>query len=1093
MRAIAMLCCLTVAAGPLMAQTVQIGAESVLPVHQSSLWSRYVNFRPADGEVVDLNPPRLSWFYNANAPDDFGDAMHMFTLQVADNPQFDDPAIEVITPFNFYNTIPALDADATWYWRVGYDVGTEGERWSETRSFQIAPGATVWDRSALAEPGLEEMGHPRVLLRPDVIAELRALAETDEASAGALEYMRRQADSTLEQPWWADFPETDRAEEPTRAFYLIAQDLATVAFVWKVTGDDRYAGVIERAVTWASYPPGGRASPEGLGGDGSEDATQGNEFLALLFDWLYEDMNDEQRAVMIDSLEWRVDHIMNSFAWRGQRSSGPMLRMTFRTDAEAATFEAEDLPLTGGARVIEDAQASGGRIVVLGSEDATITLEAALDAGPYVLNVEGHGPAGDQDAFVVTVGDQTPQRSYIQGRGEAQITFTVREAGTHTIRVTPSEVGVQIDALRLNVQGDQRLRLTRSPQWREFEWQIRAPAQGTRLAVEAFNYYAAGEVWWDELFVGRTPDGPNLLANADFGQADGEAPASWRYVNFGTNSTPGYDAEAGQVGVICPDSGDRGAWMQNIPIDDPGTYYVRGRYRTSESMMTAAVRGSSLSGMVSSHPFEGSMDTAVCGLVLYEHSAIGREWFELMLNYLIGVTCGYGPEGAWNEGAGYGSSKNKWLTNASLYFDTTLSEADLGKNPFYSNLGSWLRRIIPVGMDHHAWGNQRNASRGNHLATFRKLAHLTGDGRFVYNWQSYGGESFNTFRPWIEFVLPAYYDEPEPVAEQTTSEVFQIAGWAMAASGPPSDPATYAEGTGVILQCRPRGGYGHSFNSDGSVQLHAYGEMLNHGGGTSANLDAYPFHTMSHNVVMIDGLGQAQPPSGMRHPTYGHIAGHSEGELADGGRYVYFAADPTNCYPDEPGNFRRWSFPLAEPYTERALPYLDSYVRHVLYVRDSYFVIFDDLRCSQPATFTWLWHILQDNPLNFDAESFTIDYMAGEVPVRLQHISRPDALELDNRQGLEGRVNPFTGEDWRDQLRGDIIEAHNLWISNTEPSDNWTFLAVIYPQAPGGEIPQIERIDDHTVRVGDDVIAFTEGGAPPAEATVTVDLTAFRR
>ena len=110
--------------------------------------------------------------------------------------------------------------------------------------------------------------------------------------------MRRQADQIMQKHWWRDFPATDRAAEPEQEFYTIARDLATVCFVWRMTSDDRYAGVKSRAVTWASYPPGGRASPEGLGGDGSEDATQGNEFLALLFDWLHPDLTPNERQII---------------------------------------------------------------------------------------------------------------------------------------------------------------------------------------------------------------------------------------------------------------------------------------------------------------------------------------------------------------------------------------------------------------------------------------------------------------------------------------------------------------------------------------------------------------------------------------------------------------------------------------------------------------------------------------------------------------------------------------------------------------------------------------------------------------------------
>ena len=259
--------------------------------------------------------------------------------------------------------------------------------------------------------------------------------------------------------------------------------------------------------------------------------------------------------------------------------------------------------------------------------------------------------------------------------------------------------------------------------------------------------------------------------------------------------------------------------------------------------------------MISSHGYEAAMGTAVCGLALYEHSEVGREWFDLILNYLIGVTCGHGFDEAWNEGPGYGTSKCKWLMNATMYFDTTLPQAGLGRNPFYKRIGEFFRRVIPVGMTHNAWGNQANASRNNHLAHFRKFAYLTGDGRFLLNWRQYGGKEFSAFRPWIEYVLPTYYDEPRPEPENETVGLFPVAGWGMAATGPPSLRSTFENGLGVIFQCRPRGGYGHSFNSDASFQLHAYGQMLNHGGGSSANLDAYAYHTMSHNTILVDGVG----------------------------------------------------------------------------------------------------------------------------------------------------------------------------------------------------------------------------------------------
>ncbi len=310
------------------ADPVRIGANARVPDNARSHYSRYVNWRPADGETVSLNPPRMSWPYRADWPESWEGALHTFRLQISASPDCSDPTVDVACSFNFYNTIPALAAGRKWYWRVGYDVGTADEKWGDVRSFTVPLYAVIWDRSALAEPKLAERGHPRILFNNDNLDEIRALARTDAGSRASLEYMRAQADEIMQKPWWDSFPATDREPEPEQDFYRIAQDLATVCFVWRMTEDEKYAGVKERAATWATYPPGGRSSPEGRGeavgfvwgegGDGSEDATQGSEYLALLFDWLYQDLTDAERQTMIHSLEWRTDHIMNHFSWRSR-------------------------------------------------------------------------------------------------------------------------------------------------------------------------------------------------------------------------------------------------------------------------------------------------------------------------------------------------------------------------------------------------------------------------------------------------------------------------------------------------------------------------------------------------------------------------------------------------------------------------------------------------------------------------------------------------------------------------------------------------------------------------------------------------------
>ena len=807
------------AAGGTAGSGADVGVEAALSENPRSGNNRFVNFRPADGEVVALNPPRMSWRY---APHDWEGGDHTFTFQIADADTFQSPVVDVVTPFNFYNTLPALNGAGPWYWRVGYDVGTTEEAWSEVRSFTVAADAIEWDRSALANPDLAGQGHPRILFNATNLAAIRALMTSNTASQAAAADMKADADAILQKDWWQSFPQNDTslASEP---FYVIARDLVTVAFVWKIYDDATYAGVKDRAVTYASYPMGGYSSPEGAGGDSNEDSTQATEFLALLFDWLHPQLNAGERQSFVDSLEWRVDHIINDFAWK---------------------------------------------------RDGT-------------------------------------------------------------------------------------------------------------------------------------------------------------------------------------------------------------------------VRSSSLSTQCFSHAFESSMDTAPACLAIYEHSAVGKECFDLMLNYLIGVTNGFGFDEGWNEGPGYGNSKMKWLMNASIYFDTALPGANLGQNPYYRSIGDFFARITPVGLPHSPWGNG-SANDGYYVggrrSNYRRLAFLTGEGRFLRNWRESGGNEYASFRPWIEYVLPHHYAEPTESLETDMAAVYPIDGWVTAGSHPPSAQASFDEGVGVIFQSRSRGGYSHSFNSDNSFQLHAYGQQLNHGGGGTVNQDAYAYHTMSHTTVLVDGLGQAQPASGPPlFPTYARVAAFKRGD-----EYVYFAGDATRAYPREPGDFTRWGFPLDPIYEQQALGHLLRFVRHVLFMRDRYFVVFDDLEtdAASPAQFTWLYHILPDQSLSFSPDDFTIEYAVEDVAVKLVHVAYPDGLELDDRQSLTEMQNPFTGEDYRAyQLDGPEC-AHNLWITNREPASKFHFLTVIYPYRQTEPEPIIRRIDDVTVEIESEpglVDRLYFGADRPADATLAID------
>ena len=111
---------------------VNIGQEALIQDNPRIRFNQSVNIRPGDGEVVSLNPPRFSWFYSPRAEERLksgrslkGD--YIFTFQISNTPDFANPLVNVITPYNFYNTLPVLRGSKRWFWRVGYNVGMRNE------------------------------------------------------------------------------------------------------------------------------------------------------------------------------------------------------------------------------------------------------------------------------------------------------------------------------------------------------------------------------------------------------------------------------------------------------------------------------------------------------------------------------------------------------------------------------------------------------------------------------------------------------------------------------------------------------------------------------------------------------------------------------------------------------------------------------------------------------------------------------------------------------------------------------------------------------------------------------------------------------
>jgi hypothetical protein len=68
-----------------------IDGKCRLPEDEVERYSRYVNFRPADGATVNLNPPRFSWPYLPDiVPESTNVPGQIFTFQISSTQDFSD-------------------------------------------------------------------------------------------------------------------------------------------------------------------------------------------------------------------------------------------------------------------------------------------------------------------------------------------------------------------------------------------------------------------------------------------------------------------------------------------------------------------------------------------------------------------------------------------------------------------------------------------------------------------------------------------------------------------------------------------------------------------------------------------------------------------------------------------------------------------------------------------------------------------------------------------------------------------------------------------------------------------------------------------
>ncbi len=486
------------------------------------------------------------------------------------------------------------------------------------------------------------------------------------------------------------------------------------------------------------------------------------------------------------------------------------------------------------------------------------------------------------------------------------------------------------------------------------------------------------------------------------------------------------------------------------------------------------VKSGSIAAAGGSHPYQNIMAILPGALSICDESEIAREALECGLHYLVGITNGHGEDEGWHDGPGYGNGKMKWLTNATWCLHTAVPDLNLDLNEAYSSYIDFFNRLTPIGAKHSSFGNRGINEldwASSRVMNSLRVAMLCDDGQAMQNWEDtrrrledLGRKGLFSSSPYIDYVMPLYAKAPHPAPEADPVGLFASEGWLSVSSAPPSDYDAQKDAVSMVFACRPRGGYNHSFRNENAFDIHAYGETIAVGGGSTSNQSDFANDSMSHNTVLVSG-GEQVAAKNRNIPICGRISAFARRE-----NFVYWAGDATPAYGPESG--------------------LKEFTRHVLFVDDAYFVIFDELAMepeAEPATFQWLYHVPAPDMLEVIGEN-TVSYRIGSTNVLLKHLTPQEALRLEVLSAGEGMKNPVTGKDYRIPNEGQLREVarkksfgntsaalppaadvEHLWFGTRKPLRDTCFLAVVAPYRAGEKEPVIERMGKNGV-----VITFRE-------------------
>jgi hypothetical protein len=416
-----------------------------------------------------------------------------------------------------------------------------------------------------------------------------------------------------------------------------------------------------------------------------------------------------------------------------------------------------------------------------------------------------------------------------------------------------------------------------------------------------------------------------------------------------------------------------------------------------------------------------------------------------------------GGDGGWANGNSYFGTNFVTLISIPTFFER-LTGVDFFAHPWYRNTINYMIYTWPPGSAPDGFGDgceQRHLAPLSRLAFAEVIGRETGDP--YAGW--YVRESLKPLRSTLQddssqrwHRLRAGYDSPAPARpsfDLPQARLFRDIGLVAMHT----DIADTSNNLMLAFRSSPFGSFNHAHANQNSFNILFGGERLYSNSGYyiaygDDHFTGWYKHSRGHNTVLIDDKGQLMGTTN----GYGWISRYLHGE-----RLTYCLGDASRAY----GNAG-----------------LTLFRRHIVLLRPSIVIIYDELEADHSAKWSWLLHC--PNKISADP---TGNRLTATVPSARSRVDffAPLPLSFD----VHDRFDP-PALNWRKKTSGGkIIQYPNQWHASVSPKEKarkMRYLAVVQVlgASEGSPFASPEALGNNTIGVGPWSIAAELDPARPA-------------